>query len=289
VQGLGCRIRWGLALSLLVSLGLAGDAQAVALDVNGSTTVAPVVVSAAERLAAEAGLEIRVDTQGGSSGGIAALGRGRVDVAMSSRPLTAGDRERYPNVDFRPVRIGTDAVALVVSPDVWHGGVRALTREQVQGIYERRITNWRALGGSDRPIVFFNKEPGRGTWEVFAHWLYGKASAAPLVSHREVGSNEEARTKVAGTRGGITQLSAAWADGERVFALALIEAEGTTLRPDALSIANGSYPMARPLLVVTNGPPRPAAQQLIDFLLGERGRRLVLGNGYLAPDVAAGP
>jgi phosphate transport system substrate-binding protein len=281
-------IRWGAMLA--VWLGLAGDATAAAaLDVNGSTTVAPVVVRAAESLTAKGGAEIRVDTQGGSSGGIAALGRGRVDVAMSSRPLTRLDREKYPGVDFRPVRIGTDAVALVVSPDVWHSGVRELTREQVRGIYEKRITRWSALGGPDRAIVFFNKEPGRGTWEVFASWLYGNARQAPLVSHREVGSNEEARTKVAGTRGAVTQLSAAWADGERVFALGLVDGKGEAVRPDALTIANGRYPMARPLLVVTDGPPPPAAKQLIDFLLGEAGRRLVVDNGYLLPDVAAGP
>ena len=37
----------------------------------------------------------------------------------------------------------------------------------------------------------------------------------PLVSLPEVGSNEEGRNKVASTPGSITQLSAAWADGEQ--------------------------------------------------------------------------
>lgn len=279
------RVILGGVLSGALCVAAAG---AEPLDVNGSTTVAPVVVRAAEQLARE-GLEIRVDTQGGSSGGISALGRGRVDVALSSRPLTQEDRTKYPSVDFRPVRIGTDAVALVVSADVWASGVRTVTREQLRGVYEGRITNWRELGGADRRIVFFNKEPGRGTWEVFAKWLYGKASAAPLVSHREVGSNEEARTKVAGTRGGVTQLSAAWADGERVFALGLVNAVGETIRPEPAAIASGRYPMARPLLVITDGAPSPVAKQLLDFLAGERGRALVVASGYLAPDVALGP
>lgn len=39
---------------------------------------------------------------------------------------------------------------MVVSRDVWESGVHALTNEEIAGIYEGRITNWREVGGSDR-------------------------------------------------------------------------------------------------------------------------------------------
>jgi phosphate transport system substrate-binding protein len=190
---------------------------------------------------------------------------------MASRPIDDGDRAKYPETDFRPVSIGTDAVAIVVSRDVWEGGVRSLSRDEMRGIYEERIADWSELGGAPGRIVLFDKEPGRGTWEVFADWLYGDAGEAPLVSHLEVGSYEEARTKAASTPGAITQLSAAWADGETVFALA-VEDRGRNVAPTPEAIASGDYPMARPLLVVTDGAPSPAARELIAFLLGPRGR-----------------
>lgn len=253
---------------------------AEALRVNGSTTVNPVVAEAAEILRAEAGMAIVVDTQGGSSGGIAALADGRAEVAMSSRPVSEDDRRKFPGVDFRSHPIGTDAVALVVSRDVWEGGVKALSREEMQGIYAGRIGNWRQLGGPDRRIAFFNKEPGRGTWEVFAHWLYGDPHQAPLVSFPEVGANEEARTKVASTRGALSPLSAAWADGERVFALGVRRGEEVvTATPEAL--AAGVYPISRPLLLVTDGEPRGAARRLLAFLRSPRGQELVRRHGYL--------
>lgn len=253
---------------------------AEALRVNGSTTVNPVVAEAAEILRAEEGMAIVVDTQGGSSGGIAALADGRAEVAMSSRPVNDDDRRKFPAVDFRSHPIGVDAVALVVSRDVWEGGVKALSREQMQGIYEGRIRNWRQLGGADRRIAFFNKEPGRGTWEVFAHWLYGDPHQAPLVSFPEVGANEEARTKVASTRGALSQLSAAWADGERVFALGVRQGKGVvTTTPEA--VASGRYPISRTLLLVTDGAPRGPAKQLLAFLRSPRGQELVRRHGYL--------
>ena len=273
----------------LIGLLVALPATA-ALRINGSTTVNPVVSEAAAILRAEAGLDIQVDTAGGSSGGIAALGDGRSDMAMASRPLGPRDSKRFPQADFRAYQIGSDALALVVSRDVHESAVECLAREQVQALYEGQARNWSELGGPDRRVVFFNKEPGRGTWEVFATWLYGSAEAAPLVSLPEVGSNEEGRSKVGSTRGAITQLSAAWADGVRTFAMPICTAAGS-VSPTPANVEAGIYPLARPLFVITDGEPTGAARRLIDFVLSERGQALVERQGYLrltAPDAATG-
>jgi phosphate transport system substrate-binding protein len=272
-----------LVLALLGTCLAAGAAAAAeALKINGSSTVNPVVAEAAEVLRREKGMQIEVDTYGGSSGGISALGDGRVAIGMSSRPIDDADRTKYPRVNFHPVAIGEDAVALIVSRDVWEGGVKALSRDQMRQIYESKIHSWKEVGGPDERIVFFNKEPGRGTWEVFAHWLYGDAKKAPNVSFPEVGANEEARTKVASTRGALSQLSASWADGKTVFALAVRDASGKLVPPVPANIASGAYPLSRRLFVITNGEPQGAAKVMIDFLLSPRGQDLVRKQGYQA-------
>jgi len=260
---------------------LGSPLAAKALKVSGSTTVNPVVTDAAKVLRSESDLEIVIDTLGGSSGGIAALADGRAHVGMASRPITDRDRERFPGVDFRSIPIGYDALALVVSRDVWQSGVRSLSADQMRAIYEERVSNWKELGGPDQRIAFFNKEPGRGTWEVFAKWLYGSVDAAPLVSFLEVGSNEEARQKVAGTRGALTQLSTAWADGETVFALDIESPDGERVPATARNASLGTYPISRPLLLVTDGAASPDAERLIGFILGPRGQKLVERHGYV--------
>ncbi len=271
------------ALATLLIAAIPSLSVAETLRVIGSTTVNPVVAEAAEVLREEAGLTIRVDTAGGSSGGIHALGAGRSDIAMSSRPITEADRERYPSVRFDSHRAGEDALALIVSHDVWQGGVRAIDREQMQAIYERKTTNWKSLGGPDRRIAFFNKEPGRGSWEVFADWLYGKAENSPPVAHPEVGANEEARTKVAATRGAVSQLSASWVDGETIHALAITGDDGQPVEPTHEHITDGSYPLNRTLWLITDGPPQGAAKRLIDFIQSPRGHEIVKKHGYLPP------
>jgi len=150
-------------------------------------------------------------------------------------------------------------------------------------VYEGRLRNWRALGGQDRRIVFYSKEPGRGTWEIFAKWLYGDASEAPPASHLEVGANAEARAKVAGTRGSLSFVSTAWADGETVFPLAVREGDGRLLKPRASSGESGSaYPLDRPLLLVTDGPPEGLEAKLIEFMRSSEGRALVERHGFAA-------
>ena len=268
--------------TLLTVTLLASAASAETLKIKGSTTVNLPAAEAAEILRAEKGMQIQVDTQGGSSGGISMLGDGLVQIGMSSKHLSDTDRAKYPKVQFKEIHIGEDAVALIVSADVWNGGVRTVTKEQVKGIYEGRLKNWKELGGPDRRIAFFNKEPGRGTWEVFAHWLYGDAKKAPPVSFPELGGNEETRNKVASTRGALSQLSSSWADGKKVFALGIKQDDGAVVLPTNENIASHKYPMSRPLFLLTNGEPTGEVKTFVEFILSERGQAMVRKHGYLA-------
>src|SRR6476660_216969 len=96
--------------------------QAETLKINGSTTENLPAAEAAEILRAEDKMDIQVDTQGGSSGGISMLGEGLVQIGMVSKPVSDEDRGKFPAVIFNEIHIGEDAVALVVSKDVWDGG-----------------------------------------------------------------------------------------------------------------------------------------------------------------------
>lgn len=273
-----------LSVSLLTHCGdtpSASDSNDQPLKINGSTTVNLPVAEAAEMFRARADMQIQVDTQGGSSGGISMLGEGLIDLGMASKHVSDDDRAKFPGCNYLETHIGEDAVALIVSKDVWESGVTSITKQQVAGIYERRITNWNELGGADQRIAFFNKEPGRGTWEVFAHWLYGDPKAAPQASFPEVGGNEETRNKVASTKGALSQLSSSWADATTVFALAIKTNAGETVAPIGSNIADRSYPMSRPLFLLSDGQPQGDAKQFIEFVLSKQGQDLVRKHGYL--------
>lgn len=267
--------------SLILLLAALPALSAPRLKFQGSTTVAPVVADAAEAFRAK-GWTVLVDSQGGSSGGLAALAEGLADVAMISKPITDGDRRKFPGVDFRARPIGVDAVALAVSRTVYDGGVKALTVEDLRRIYEKKAARWKDFGGPDLPVVFFNKEPGRGTWEVFVSFLYGKPDAAPTVSHPEVGSNSEARNKVAGHQSAAVPLSASWILGSSSLrAVAIRLASGEVVSPTLENVRSGKYPVRRELSLVTRGAPSAEIESFLNYLAGEEGRKLLTKHGYL--------
>ncbi len=262
-------------------IGSPSLATSPSIKISGSTTVNPVVSEAAEYFQ-KRGWRVLVDTQGGSSGGISQVAEGNVNIGMSSRPLVEQDSAKFPKAKLVSHTIGYDGVALVVSRQLANDGVRSLSKAQVRDIYEGKIKNWKDVGGPDRRIVFFNKEPGRGTWEVFAAYIYEKTAMAPKVFHPEVGANEEARSKVSSHRGAITQLSASWAwESATVQAIALQSADGKLIEANRQNIESGEYPMRRPLLLITNGEATGAVIEFIQFIQSPAGQKIVEKHGYL--------
>lgn len=251
------------------------------LRISGSTTVNPVAADAAVVLRERTGQPITVDTQGGSAGGLSQLCSGEIDIAMSSKPVADSDREQFPDCDYQPVRIGEDAVGIVVRREVYDAGVRSLTREQTQAVFEARITNWRELGGPDLGIFIYDKEPGRGTREVLDKFLYGPDGTAPPPPDSDrfavVGGNEETRAKLLSTAGSVGPLSTSFVTDYPQ--LAVLAMEGIAATPE--TVASGAYPMSRPLYLITDGPPGSQAREFIDYVLSPQGQQLLTRHGYL--------
>ncbi len=248
------------------------------LRVSGSTTVNPVAADAAEALRKD-GLEVTVDTQGGSAGGIAQLAAGQIEVAMSSKPISDGDRQMHPHVDFVSTAIGEDAVGVVVRKEVADGGVKSLDRDQLRALFEGRVTNWKELGGPDLGVFVYDKEPGRGTREVLDKYLYEDAKAPPPPKSSRyaiVGGNEETRAKVVSTEGSVAPLSVAFIHGHPQLAALAVDG----VEPAPAHVKDRTYPLSRPLFFVTNGQAEGQAKRLIDYVLSPPGQDLVRKHGF---------
>ncbi|MEI5525530.1 phosphate ABC transporter substrate-binding protein [Streptomyces brasiliscabiei] len=273
-----------LASTALLVMSVAGcadgkaEAGGGAMQVSGSTTVAPVAADAAEALKAD-GLDITVATQGGSAGGISQLGSGQISIAMSSKPLADEDKAASPNADFRPVQIGADAVGVIVTREVAAGGVKNLTAAQVRGLFEGKITNWSEVGGPDLEVFVYDKEPGRGTREVLDKYIYGDKKAPPPKSDNFaiVGGNLETRNKLESTPGAVAPLSTSFIEGRDKLAAVTLDG----IAPTPQNIASSKYPMSRPLFLITDGAPKGTSKTFIDYILSAKGQALMTKHGYL--------
>ena len=124
----------------------ASSATMSPLRYDGATSISsrilPLALPAFEQ---RAGVRVSVERSGGGKG-LKAMFAGQADVAGLSRALTPEERDRRPYVAI----IGYDALGVWVNEQ---NGVRGLTRGQLRDLFTGRITNWKQLGGKDRPVV----------------------------------------------------------------------------------------------------------------------------------------
>lgn len=251
--------------------------ESTVIRVAGSTTVLPIVSRAAERFQAH-NTSVKITVNAGGSGvGVHGAGTRRLDIGLASREITPQEKNRYTSLNT--IVIGRDAVACVVSSEIFHSGVRSLSKQQIGDIYLGKITNWKQVGGPDRTIIVIDKETHRGTRHVFMHYLFGNSKARAPGARLVTGSNNEEQAKIAQSDSAIGMLSIAWMNDD-VVGIGLLEG-GQVIQSTLNNVRNGRFPIARNLNLVTAGKPVGAVKQFIDFLLSEKGQQLVADSGYI--------
>ncbi len=269
-----------LTLDSLFLILVFSCSRTASVQVAGSTTVLPVVSKAAEQFRVKhADVNIIVNA-GGSGVGINQLAERKIDLGMASRDITQIELTNYPEVDFVTHTIGRDAVVPVVSSEVFDSGVQALTLAQIGKIYLGEIRNWQEAGGPEREILVVDKEQSRGTRHVFMQVVLGDKVAAAPGADLVLGSNNEEQTAIAQSDAAIGMLSNAWINKD-VRGLSIIMPDGSLVQPELANIANGSFPITRALLLISNGPPRGDVRTFIDFVLSEEGQTIVEEAGYV--------
>ena len=275
-----------LALGLTVA-GLGTSpvrAGETVIQVGGSTTVLPIVTVAAERFHRQHP-DIRITVNAGGSGvGVHGAGSGQLDIGMASRAISLQEAGRYAEAGLQTHGVGRDAVACVISSEVYEAGVKTLSRREIGAIYRGRITNWKEVGGPDRRIIVIDKEPHRGTRHVFMNFVFGDSRARAPGARLVTGSNNEEQAKTAQSNAAIGMLSLAWLNDD-VAGVGIV-VDGRVMEPTLENVRNGSFSSARDLNLITAGPPRGAVKDFIDYLLGPEGQRIVAEAGYIP---VAGP
>ena len=221
-------------------------ASAITLHAAGSTTVLP-VVSTAAGIYPQQHPDVTITVSGGGSGvGIASMIQHTAEIGMASREIDGGEADKLKaKVDV--LTIAKDAVAVVVSKAVYVGGVHQLSIKQIAAIYRGKIKNWKVLGGPDAQIFVIDKEASRGTRHVFAEAVLGDAHARAVGASVISGSNNEEQALVAHSNQAIGMLSNAWLN-DAVRGIAVGEGNRAVL-PDIQHVRDGSYPISRSLHV----------------------------------------
>lgn len=246
------------------------------------------VQAAAPAIKEKLGIDLQFQTQGGSTAALNSIGQGAADLAMVTRAVSREDRSAFPKRRIFDVKVGAQALVPIVSRETWDAGVQSITRDDFVALYEGDMKTWDKSGAKDLAVKFFNPEKERGVWELFAGWLYGDVRRAPLGKNwPTVTTHQEARDTVEFTLGSISLAPPRWADGKRVKALPLREADGTVIEPTMDNCVNGTWPISRPLHLATGDKPTGNVRKVFELLVGPLGQEAFSKADFIFSPTAA--
>jgi phosphate transport system substrate-binding protein len=259
------------------------------VSVRGSAVVARVMEAAAPELAQHHNIEFRAVTDASSSEAISQVANGVIDLAIAARMIKPEEKASRPDKRFVETVIGKQAVAVIVSDDLWRNGVQTLTKTQLRDIYERRILNWKEVGGPNRAITFFNRESTYGVWDLYMTFLYEDVRRAGLSKSEVIDNPEEAKTAVEFSTSSFSLLElGAYTEGKGIHALGIKQPDGTVVEPTLANIANDRYEIARPLVLITSKQPTGKLREMVEFMISPKGQAAVRKCGNIpATDLVA--
>ena len=267
-------------LSCLVGLSVVGgitacnqnsaNLESEKLTLTGSSTVAPLASEIAKKFEAEhPGVRIDVQT-GGSSRGLADAAQGLADIGMISRAL------KEDETDFQSFAIANDGIGIILESS---NPVQNLSDEQVVDIYTGKIDNWQEVGGIDAPITVVNKAEGRSTLELFLDHF--QLENSQIQADAIIGDNQQGIKTVAGNKNaiGYVSIGAAERDISAGVPLKLLPVGG--VEASTSTVQDGSFPLSRPLNLVTTQTPAGLTKEFIEFARSEKVNDLVEAQNFV--------
>jgi phosphate transport system substrate-binding protein len=253
-------------LSVFFILSLTGLSYAEDLRIDGSTTVLPIAQKAAE-VFMKKNPDVKIFVSGSGSGtGIKALIDGTTNIATSSRE--AKDKEiasgKEKGVSLTAHKVALDGIVPIVHPSMKIGNI---SLEQLRDIYNGKIKTWKELGGSDRPISVVSRDTSSGTYEVWEEKVLKGDKVRP--DALLVASSGQAVQTVAENRYAIGYVGIGYID-KSIKAIKV-----NSITATEKSVRDGSWPIARPLFMYTNGKPTGVIAKFIDFMLSKEGQKIV--------------
>ena len=240
----------------------------------GSTSVDPLAQKLAEAYKAKTP-DVEIEIQAvGSSAGIKAAIDGSATIGMSSREL----KEEEIAEGATPHIICRDGIAVAVNPE---NPVQNLSKEQVQKIFMGEITNWKEVGGNDEEILVVSRESGSGTRGAFEEILKiekeveGKKISGLVQTALQAERTVAVKANVASKANAIGYVSLGYID-ETIKTVQVEGADAT-----AENITAGTYPVARPFVLVTKGEISETDQAFLDFVMSSEGQAEAEKDGYI--------
>jgi phosphate transport system substrate-binding protein len=248
------------------------------IEVDGSSTVGPLVQAAAQRFRQEQpDVDVTVGISG-TGGGFERFCAGETDISDASRPIK--DDEEAPvckenGVEYTEIQVATDALTVVVNAE--NDWVDCLTVDQLKKIWEPKaegnVTSWANVdpGFPDEELLLAGPGTDSGTFDYFTDAIVGEEGASR--SDYQPSENDNVIVQaVAGEKGGLGYFGFSYYE-QNQGALKAIAIDGGNgcVEPSVQTAQNGDYsPLSRPLFIYVKNEAmqRPEVGAFVDYIIG---------------------
>ncbi len=232
------------------------------VKIDGSSTVAPITMAAAELFQGEnSGVRVTVGisgTGGGFKKFLDSRADLRTDISDASRTIKKSEivKAKEVGVEFIEVPIGIDGIAVVLNPS--NTFCQYLTVAELKKIWEpgSEVNNWRQVRKSfpDLPLKLYGPGTDSGTFDYFTKAIVGKEKA----SRSDYTASESDNVLVMGVAGdpgalGYFGYSYYEANKAKLSLAAIDNNNGKPVKPNLDVIRSGAYkPLSRPMFFYVN-------------------------------------
>jgi phosphate transport system substrate-binding protein len=262
-----------LASALASALLMSAGAQAETITIGGTGAALGTMHRLAEAFtAAHPDITIDIPPSLGSGGGIKALGKGALDLAVSTRPPNPNEgADRLSAVPFAKT-----AVVFAV-----HGEVerRAATTSQLVALFSGSQQNWEN-GAPVRLIMRpHNESDTKLIVQVFSEMKPVIDAALKAPGLPVANTDQQMADMIERTDGaiGFTALSVFQSENRPVHLLRL-----NGVMPSPYSITNGSYPLVKTLYFVVPQNARDGVVRFLRFAASAKGKEIIERAGSAA-------
>lgn len=290
--------------------GAEGDGQPEELIIQGSNTIgARLMPALIEAFAASVGgkaltlagsqpeeVEIKLQTEGGgtlasirvhshgSGTAVPGLISGKALLGMLSRPIDDKELEALKAAGIPDLRATTnehvlalDGVLVLVAPG---NPLKALTMEQIAGIFSGATTDWSAIGGQPGRIQVYARDNKSGTYDTFNALVLKPRGAALAADARRFESSEELSDLVARDPNGIGFVGFAYLRNAK--ALEIANDCGIAYAPTVFNVKTEQYALSRRLFLYGNSIPQGSvAERLVAFVSSPAAQEVIRTEGFV--------
>lgn len=267
----------------MVLTACGGGEQRQLIQNKGSDTLVNVAQAWAETYQTIDPSVVVAVSGGGSGTGIAAVINGTVDIANSSREIEEEEMAQARERGQDPVEhiVGYDALAVFLHKN---NPLTEMTFEQLAAIYGDggSATKWSDLGVevpgcSDQSIIVVSRQNNSGTYAYFRETILGDDDFR--LGTRDMHGSKDVVDLVENTPCAIGYSGLAYTN-EHVKMACISKDGGACVNPSVATASDGSYPIARSLLMYTNGEPTGAVAAYLNWIKSAAGQCIIMEKGY---------